>query len=223
MNRMTRVVVVTLCVAIAWMNSTRDALGDSPSKLGAVIIRAAGLFPGQDVAKGVDAITHATGAPMNTYVFVDGLAKSLTNLNVDVRIVDFSECRNLDCLLPSSGTKTHAKVDIVVFAGPAYSSKLPNQLLSLFPKLGAVAKSRPDLVCSSLVAAWFPEPKGCDTAAHADSAFKAAGLRTVMGIPLLTPRGKDPGITQEALEKALSDFASQLVDAARGRATKAKD
>lgn len=223
MNGTTRVVLVTSCAALAWMNSIRDALGDPPPRVGVVIIRAAGRLPGQEVSKGTDAITHATGKSMNTYAFAEGLAKSLTNRNADVRILDFSECRSLECLLPPSATHTLGKVDIVVFAGPAYSSKLPNQLLALFPKLADIAKSQPDLVCSSLVAAWFPAPKGRDAAAHADSAFKAAGLRTVMGISLLTPRENQIGITQEAFEKALSDFASQLVDAARGHATKAKD
>ena len=224
MNRTIRVTLVTLCAGLAWLSLNRSVWGQQQSsKLYVVIIRAVGPLPGQDKPEGVDAVTAATTKVVNTYVFTERLAKAFTNLNTNTRIVDVAKCRDLQCLLPQPTAGSPEKADIVVFAGPAHYSKLPNQLQALFPKLGEIAKARPGLVCSSLVAAWFPDPKGLDAAAHADSAFKAAGLRTVLGIPLLTPRENKPGITQEALDKALADFAARLVAEARARTAEAKD
>lgn len=219
MNRTARKITVTLCAGLAWLSLNGPARADAPFTLRAVIVRAAGRLPGQDKPERADAVTHATAKPVNVYVFAEELAKSLTRLNAETRIVEFSECRDLQCLLAQPATDNPENADIVVFAGSAYYSKLPNQLQALFPKLGEIAKSAPDLVCSSLVAAWFPDTKGLEAAAHAERAFAAAGLQTVSGISLLTPRENKAGITQEALEKAIADFAARLVDKARVRAT----
>jgi hypothetical protein len=220
MKQVTRIIVVTLCAGLTWLSLSCLAWGAPPTKVRAVIVRAAGALPGQDKPGGSDAITHATPKPMNTYVFTEALAESLADLRVETRIVDFSECRNLECLLPP-GTDSSGKVDILVFAGPAYHSKLPTQLQALFPKLGEIARSSPDLVCSSLIAAWYPDSKGIKAAEHADRAFAIASLRTVKGISLLTPREKKRGITQRALEKDLANFAARLVAKAQSDTTEA--
>lgn len=222
MNQTTRIIVVMLCAGLPSLFVSCQTQGDPPPNACAVIVRAAGVLPGQDKLQNSDAVTHATPKVMNTYVFSEELAKSLAELKVETRIVDFSECRNLECLRLQPLTDNPQRVDILVFAGPAFSSKLPDQLQVLFPKLGGIAKATPDLVCSSLISAWFPETKGIQATEHANRAFMDAGLQTVKGISLLTPHGKKPGITQRGLEKAVADFAAQLVAKAGACSTSAE-
>jgi len=176
---------------------------DAP-RFHAVIIRGAGYLPGTKKPKGVDVITHATSKGGNTYVFSDKLVEKLAKLGTATKVVDFSKCRDLKCVYRVDKTGGRCAVDLVVFAGPSHYSKLPVQLYNLIPKLKAIAKAEPNVVCSSLVSAKYPA-KGQTTIKDADARLKKAGAKTVMGLTL------DPNVKDKELEKKLGTFAASLV------------
>ena len=200
---------------LMWFLLHGFALGEPADELRAVIIRAAGPRPGEKPAQVADAVTEATPQAVNTYVFSAELSEALKSLNAQTRIVDFSQCRNLECLLSKPERGNTSRLDIVVFAGPSHFSRLPKQLQSLYGKLAFVASASPALVCSSLVAAWYPDTKGVETAKHVEHAAKEAGLRTVTGLSLLTPRNDTPGVSAKAMKEALAAFSAQLTEKAR--------
>lgn len=206
--------IFLMIAGLIWVGTGSLALA-GPAELRAVVVMAAGVTPGQDKPESVHAITHATPEAVNTHAFVQELTNAMTKLNVSARVEDFARCPELKCLSSSTLGNRGVAVDILVFAGPAYFSKLPKQLVALFPSLRKVAAEMPDLVCSSMVSAWFPETKGVKAVAHAEEYFKEAGLRTVKGISLLTPRKEKPGVTQDAMKAAISAFAERVVKEAR--------
>ena len=177
-------------------------------KCHAVIIRAAGYIPGTAKPEGADAITHATSQPGNTYVFTDKLVNKLRVLGVEARVVDFSQCRNLECIYRQGTEDRRQLVDIIVFAGPSYGSKLPTQLQNLIPRLKEVVKQKTDIMCSSLTSAKYPV-KGKKTMKDFDNRLKQAGVKTVTGIVLL------PDIEKEDLDKKIGEFAAILAAKAR--------
>ncbi len=174
--------------------------------LRALIVRTAGVLPDQKKPDSVDAITHATTTPMNTYVMCNALAAQLEKRGVRTTIVDYRDCKDWACL-PQDGPP----MDIVVLAGPSYHSKQPEQLLTLIPKLAPVLEAWPKTVFSALIPAWFPETKGVATAKDTDKRLAALGAQTVMGVSLLTSRGKTPGIDRESMQKVLANFVDNLV------------
>ena len=174
----------------------------------AVIIRAAGYIPGTKKPEGPDAITHATSKPGNTYVFTDKLVNKLRVLGVEARVVDFSQCRNLECIYRQGTEDRRQLVDIIVFAGPSYGSKLPTQLQNLIPRLKEVVKQKTDIICSSLTSAKYPV-KGKKTMKDFDNRLKQAGVKTVTGIVLV------PNIEEKDLDKKIGDFAAILTAKAR--------
>lgn len=188
-----------------------DTAKPQPAKYCAVIIQAAGYLPGEKKPEGTDAITHATTKGINTYVVTEKLVDKLAALGAVTNIVAFSDCPDLGCLCPVEEDGRKRIPDLVVFAGPSYYSKQPKQLLALFPKLGRIVELAPDIVCSSLVPAWFPDTHGQKTIEHSDRCFKAAGARTVMGISMLTPRKNKPGISEQELDKIVTNFAASLI------------
>lgn len=177
-------------------------------KCHAVIIRAAGYIPGTKKPEGPDAITHATSKPGNTYVFTDKLVKKLRALGVEARVADFSQCRNLECIYRPDEENPRQLVDIVVFAGPSYGSKLPTQLQNLVPRLKELVKQKPDIICSSLTSAKYPA-KGKNTMKDFDNRLQQAGVKTVTGIVIV------PDIEKEDLDKKIGDFATILTAGAR--------
>ena len=174
----------------------------------AVIIRAAGYIPGTTKPEGADAITHATSKPGNTYVFTDNLVNKLRALGVEASVVDFPQCQNLECLYRAGTEKPRQLVDLVVFAGPSYSSKLPTQLLNLVPGLKEIAKQKSTITCSSLISAKYPA-KGEKTVEDFDNRLKETGVETVPGIVLV------PDLEKEDLDKKIRDFAAVLIAKAR--------
>jgi hypothetical protein len=173
-------------------------------KFHAVIIRAAGYIPGTEKSEGHDAITHATSQPGNTYVFTDRLVKKLGTFAVEARVVDFSQCQNLECIYLPGAENRRQLVDIIIFAGPSYGNKLPTQLQKLVPKLKEVVKQKPDIICSSLISAKYPA-KGKITIQNFNNRLKQAGVKTITGIALV------PDIEEKDLDKNINDFVNILI------------
>ena len=199
-------VVVGMLVSL-WGYSLTAAEGPAKKeiqKIHAVIIRAAGYLPGTPKAEGFDAITHATSKPGNTYVFTEKLVRKLKALGVEARVVDFSQCPNLECVCLPGIDNPRQVVDIIVFAGPAYNSKLPPQLQKLVPKLKEILQQKSDLLYTSLVSARYPA-KGEKTIQDFDQRLKQTGVKTMMGIVLV------PNIGEEELDKKMGVFAASLL------------
>ena len=185
------------------LTAAENPVKKETQKFHAVIIRAAGYLPGTQKAEGVDAITHATSKPGNTYVFTEKLVKKLGLIGVEARVVDFSQCPNLECVYLPGTENPRQLVDIIVFAGPAYNSKLPPQLQKLVPKLKKIVKQKSDIRCSSLVSARYPA-KGEKTIQDFEQRLKQVGVKTITGITLV------PNIGEEELEKKMGSFAAKL-------------
>ena len=133
--------------------------------------------------EGTDAITKATTKEINTYTLTTGLTAKLNKRDIDVTVLQYTECKDLKCLMNGSQRKT----DLVIFAGPSYFSKQPPQLTKLYRKLEDVVKTNPKLICSTLIPAWYPDTKGKDSIKVAAKAFEKVGVGVVDGVSILTP------------------------------------
>lgn len=203
--------LVSLCGG--WMSTCSAAAGERLTKnYHAVVIQGAGYLPDAKKPEGVDAITQATTKGLNTYSLTTALAEKLVARDIEVTVLPFSACAGLTCL-SASPEGTRKRADLVIFAGPSYFSKQPEQLLALYPKLKEAVAYNPRLICSALVPAWYPESKGKATLEHALKTASEAGARSVPGVTLLTPRGDKKGASAEEVDKALTDFATRLAEA----------
>ena len=203
--------LVSLCAG--WMSACSAAAGERLTKnYHAVVIQGAGYLPDAKKPEGVDAITQATTKGLNTYSLTTALAAKLAARGIEVTVLPFSACAGLTCL-SASPAGTRKRADLVIFAGPSYFSKQPEQLLALYPKLKEAVAYNPRLICSALVPAWYPESKGKATLEHALKTASEAGARSVPGVTLLTPRGDKKGASAEEVDKALTDFATRLGEA----------
>lgn len=211
--RIFRLYLVTLIsLGAIWMTACATAGARLTKKYHAIVIQGAGYLPDAKKPEGVDAITQATTKGINTYSLTSALVAKLAAQDTEVTVLPFSACAGLKCLSASpDGTRKQA--DLVIFAGPSYFSKQPEQLLALYPKLKEACACNPRLICSTLVPAWYPETKGKATLEFALKAIEEAGARSVPGVTLLTPREDKPGASAEEVDKALTDFAARLADA----------
>ena len=171
----------------------------------AVIIKAAGYIPGTEIPEGSDAITRATSDGGNTHVFADKLAKILDETGIQTKIIDFSECRDLSCILHSDGDEKRSSVNIIIFAGPTHGSKLPRQLQNFIPLVNKISQSYPEIRYTILSSCGNPS-SGANAIAHFDALLTDAGATTISGLAL------DSETDAEELEKALNEFAARLLD-----------
>lgn len=156
----------------------------------AVIIKAAGYLPDTEAPEGADAITNATSEGGNTHVFADKLVEKLTALDIEAKVVDFSVLEG-----------EQLAVNFMVFAGPTYGGKLPEQLQKL---ISEVVKPSKKTICSSLTSCGNPE-SGMGAVDHFNDLLTEAGLKTHRGIAV----GRD--IDLESLDKQIDDFATGLL------------
>lgn len=163
-----------------------------------VIIKGAGYLPGAEKPTEPDAITQATSVPGNTHVFCDSLVQKFSVQKVETQVFDFSECGGLTCL---------DQADIVIFAGPSYYRKLPEQLENLFPVLTEDVKRRPQIICSSLILANYTW-RGIVTMQHVDEELKKTGVKTVPGVVF------NSDVIQKELDEDLKDFIVALIEKA---------
>jgi len=164
-----------------------------------VIIKGAGYLPGTEKPSEPDAITNATSVPGNTHVFCDSLVQKFSGQKVKTHVFDFSECGGLTCL---------DQADIVIFAGPSYGRKLPEQLENLFPGMTEVVKRHPQIVCSSLISANYTW-RGIVTMQRVDEELKKTGVKTVPGVVF------NSDVIQKELDEDLKDFIAALIKEAQ--------
>ena len=167
---------------------------------GGVIIIAAGRVNTSKLPVGVDAITSATSSPGNTYVFADKLAKELGKLGVQIRIMDFSQCQELETVLPA---------DLIIFASPTYGSKLPKQTRNFLPQIKELAQSKPSfkrIVYSSFTSCKY-ESSGYKAVNNFLKEIQEMQLRTVSGESFVF------SLPEEKLQGKISVFAKELVKA----------
>ncbi len=201
--------IVTLMVGSAGLALANE---QAVSRYHAVIIQGAGYLPDSKKPEGVDAITKATSAGLNTYVLTHLLTEKLKAHQVSVQVVSWKESQDLS-VLEASSTAQREQADLVIFAGPSHYGKQPPQLMALYPKLKEMVARHPTLVASSVVPAWYPETKGLQTLKVAEKAFEEAGVKSVTGVTLLTPQGEKSGASPEEVDKALEKFVTRLVKA----------
>lgn len=175
------------------------------SKYHAVIIKAAGYIPGTEKPEDPDAITNATSEGGNTHVFADRLAKILGETGIETKTIDFSECRDLSCILHSDGDEKRPMVNLIVFAGPTHGSKLPQQLQDFIPLVKKVSQSYPKIRYTILNSSGNPS-SGANAIAHFDSLLTDTGAKTIPGLVL------DRETETDELEKELKEFAERLFD-----------
>jgi len=156
----------------------------------AVIIKAAGYPPGTEAPAGADAITDATSEGGNTHVFADKLVEKLTALDIEAKVVDFSALEG-----------EQLAATFIVFAGPTYGGKLPEQLQKLVTEVGKAGRKT---ICSSLTSCGNPE-SGMGAVDHFNDLLTEAGLKTHRGIAI----GRD--IDPESLDKRIDEFTAGLI------------
>ena len=108
-------VIVIVCIFTILLGciALYSAIENRP-KYHAVIIKAAGYLPGTEIPDGADAITQATSEGGNTHVFVDKLVEKLDSLNTQVKVIDFSNYRDMKCIYRSDTEGKDAMVDFVI-------------------------------------------------------------------------------------------------------------
>ena len=132
---------------------------------------------------------------------------AIAQLNYTIGDIDGNASKIIDSINKAKAQRA----DLVIFAGPSYFSKQPEQLLALYPKLKEAVACNPRLICSALVPAWYPESKGKATLEHALKTASEAGARSVPGVTLLTPRGDKKGASAEEVDKAAAEYAPQRI------------
>ena len=138
-----------------------------------LIIKAAGLTEGQQPA-GVDAITEATSEGRNVHVITKALQKTLKHLGIQSEIVRFNDTERL------RETVQDSTVRLIVFAGPAYSSRFPPQLQNVVPKLQETILDH-KMVCTSMTSCRFLDSGGW-TVTSFNKGLKNLGIQTIDGL-----------------------------------------
>ncbi|MFH1941315.1 MAG: hypothetical protein ABIL68_04365 [bacterium] len=164
-------------------------------KFNAVIIKAAGYLPNTSAPENPDALTQATSEGGNTHTFADTLAGKLTALKVQSEIVDFSALE-----------MRHFNTQLIVFAGPTYGGKFPEQLQKIVPGLKDVIQSDSRIVCTEFTSCRNSEA-GERAIQHFDALLNEAGLNTCKGIAI----SRDVGT--KSLNQKTTEFAGLLLEA----------
>ena len=198
--------VIVMLLAVNLHVTTRTTSGQEHPQYRAVIVRGAGYLPGTEKPTEPDAITNATSEPGNTYVFSKKLAVKLSELKVDVEIIDFPRCSNLSCLEYTGADGKRHIADIVIFAGPSYGRKFPEQLETLIPKLQPFTARNPRMICSSLISANYTY-RGIITMQHIDEELKKTGARTVAGVVF------NSDVIENELDEDIKDFTDVILKA----------
>lgn len=137
-----------------------------------LVIKAAGYIEGQ-TPQGPDAITEATSFGRNVHVVSQALADELKKQNINTIIVQFNESSQLQNFIQYG-------VDLIVFAGPAYSSQFPRQLQELVSDLNNDILKK-HIICTSLTTCRFLESGG-RTIQVFDKQLKEMGIQTIDGL-----------------------------------------
>jgi flavodoxin len=138
-----------------------------------VIIKAAGFIEGQK-QDGVDGITEATSFGRNVHVITESLQHELKELGVESEIVRFNDHRRIEEISKDT------YVELLVFAGPAYSSQFPQQLKNVVPKLKEYI-FREKIRCTSMTTCRFMD-SGQWTVKSFNDELKALGITTTDGL-----------------------------------------
>jgi len=213
-NCVASILLLSLVVGMFSLAASEEPESDSASYR-VVVIQGAGYIPGTEKPKGVDAITSATTKGINTYVLTTHLLchllERLETKNVSLQVLDFAACHELDCLVDSKKGEHKDVLDLLVFAGPAQYSKQPKQLIKLYPETAKLAEQNPHLICTTLIPAWYPESKGKEALEFADKAFEKAGVKSVMGLTIRTPRDEKKGVSMDEMKQAIQKFTDRLL------------
>ena len=157
----------------------------------AVIIKAAGYLPGAEAPEGADAITRATSDTNNTHTFSVKLQEKLTEQNMIVRIMDYTEAKGQTF-----------EDNVVILTGPTWSGKLIKQILNLVDEITVESKS----LCTNFTACGT-QSSGDEAAVHMDQHLAEHGFTTIPGIAL------DEDLEPEAVDKILTAFTNKIVEA----------
>ena len=137
-----------------------------------LIIKAAGYPEGQQ-PQGPDAITEATSVGRNVNVVSQALANELEKHEIRTRIINFNEVNQLNAQIFKS-------VDLIIFAGPAYSSRFPKQLQDVVPVLKDVIIHQ-NILCTSMTTCRFLDSGGV-TVRTFNEQLKEQGIQTIDGL-----------------------------------------
>ena len=137
-----------------------------------LIIKAAGYLEGQK-PQGPDAITEATSIGRNVHVVCRALVDELEKLEVRANIINFNEMNQFDA-------KPSESVDLIIFAGPAYSSRFPKQLQDVVPMLKDLITSK-NILCTSMTTCRFLNSGGV-TVRTFNEQLEEKGIQTMDGL-----------------------------------------
>lgn len=138
-----------------------------------VVIKAAGFEEGQK-PEGPDAITEATSKGRNVHVICDALRHTLEESGVETEVIRFNDYERIRRL------SKNASVRMIVFAGPAYSSRFPRQLKDVVPKLQSHILEQ-HIVCTSMTTCRFMDSGGW-TVQSFNNALQQSGVQTMDGL-----------------------------------------
>lgn len=188
-KKLIRIIVTASVMALSliWLLVSMQCSGPKT----AVIIKAAGYLPGTEAPEGADAITRATSDTNNTHTFAVKLQEKLTEQNMIVRIMDYTEAKGQTF-----------EDNVVILTGPTWSGKLIKQILNLVDELTVEPKS---LVTH--FTACGTQSSGDEAAVLMDQHLVEHGLTTIPGIAL------DEDLDPEAVDKIMTAFANKIVEA----------
>jgi hypothetical protein len=163
-----------------------------------LIIKAAGYLEGQK-PEGPDAVTEATSAGGNTHLFADKLRGEFIGLGREAEIIAFNDSTSLKQRL---GPKTGVR--LVIFAGPTYSSTLPQQLSGVVSKYRRIL-IQDSILCTSLTSCRFLD-SGRSAVGKFNEGMEKTGMRTAEGLAVLHE------FSDENWASKLKAFAIRLSD-----------
>jgi len=138
-----------------------------------VIIKAAGYEEGKQ-PEGPDAITEATSTGRNVHVITQALQDSLNQWGIATEVVLFNEADRIKNL------SKNKSVQLIVFAGPAYSSQFPAQLKKTVPKVQSDILKR-DILCTCMTTCRFMD-SGRWTVRSFNQHLNELGINTMDGL-----------------------------------------
>lgn len=155
--------------------SNGKLIHEKPKNGHVVIIKAAGFIEGQN-PDGVDAITEATSFGRNVHVITESLQNELKELGMNPEIVRFNDAEGIQKVSKDSS------IELIVFAGPAYSSQFPQPLKDVVPKLKEYILHE-KIYCASMTSCRFLD-SGQRTVKSFNEELKNLGIPIIDGLAI---------------------------------------
>ncbi len=182
-------------LCLTWQGCYRQATRDNVTLPKVIIVKAAGFEEGEE-SEGVDALTYATSVGRNVRVVTQALQEIYDQIGIESQIIPFNASEQLESMTRNT------TVQVILFAGPSYSSQFPQQLRDVVPKLKDFILDR-RIMCTSLTTCRFLGSGGSTVRSFNDE-LKELGIDTLEGLVI------HHEYEDEDWEAKVTDFAREI-------------